>query len=113
MQSRPKMTLLQRAKQFMPFAALRGFQELLQEVARYREEKKELSADQLEVLDRELRRIPLGRNIAVLYYDGRTYTRYTGILRKVDEVRHTLYVGDKEIPVSQILRITEVESRSP
>ena len=32
---RPKMTLLQRAKQFMPFAALKGFQELLDETAPY------------------------------------------------------------------------------
>ena len=48
---RPKMTLLQRAKQFMPFAALKGFQELLDETARYKECRKELSEEQLEVLD--------------------------------------------------------------
>ena len=42
---RPKMTLLQRAKQFMPFAALKGFQELLDETARYKECRKELSEE--------------------------------------------------------------------
>ena len=32
-----KMTNLQRAKQFMPFAALKGFEERLAAVAKYRE----------------------------------------------------------------------------
>ena len=43
---RSKMTLLQRAKQFMPFAALKGFEALLEEEATYVERRKVLSEEQ-------------------------------------------------------------------
>ena len=45
-----KMSRLQRAKQFMPFAALKGFETLLAAVARPTEMRVELSEDQLEEL---------------------------------------------------------------
>ena len=40
-----KMSRLQRAKQFMPFAALKGFETLLAAVARPKEMRVELSGD--------------------------------------------------------------------
>lgn len=51
---RSKMTLLQRAKQFMPFAALKGFEALLEQEATYVERRKVLSEEQLEELDHQL-----------------------------------------------------------
>ncbi len=47
-----RMSRLQRAKQFMPFAALKGFETLLAAVARPKENRVELSEDQLEELNR-------------------------------------------------------------
>ena len=46
-----RMSRLQRAKQFMPFAALKGFEALLAAVARPKEPGVVLSVDQLEVLN--------------------------------------------------------------
>ena len=43
-----RMSRLQRAKQFMPFAALRGFAALLAAVARPKEAGVELSEDQID-----------------------------------------------------------------
>ena len=43
-----RMSRLQRAKQFMPFAALKGFEALLSAVARPKESRVELSEDQIE-----------------------------------------------------------------
>ena len=40
-----RMSRLQRAKQFMPFAALKGFETLLSAVARSKEARVELSED--------------------------------------------------------------------
>jgi len=40
-----------RAKQFLPFDALKGFQEALREKEREFEEKRELSEESLKVLD--------------------------------------------------------------
>ena len=45
-----RMSRLQRAKQFMPFAALRGFEALLTAVARPKEDRAELSEDQIDEL---------------------------------------------------------------
>ena len=42
-----RMSRLQRAKQFMPFAALKGFEALLSAVARPKEARVELSEDQI------------------------------------------------------------------
>ena len=44
------MSRLQRAKQFMPFAALKGFETLLSAVARPKEARVELSEDQIDEL---------------------------------------------------------------
>ena len=46
-----RMSRLQRAKQFMPFAALRGFEALLTAVARPKEDRAELSEDQIDELN--------------------------------------------------------------
>ena len=43
-----RMSRLQRAKQFMPFAALRGFEALLAAVAKPKENRAELSEDQID-----------------------------------------------------------------
>ena len=43
-----RMSRLQRAKQFMPFAALKGFETLLAAVAKPKEVQIELSEDQID-----------------------------------------------------------------
>ena len=47
-----RMSRLQRAKQFMPFAALKGFEALLAAVARPKENRVELSEDQIDELNK-------------------------------------------------------------
>ena len=46
-----RMSRLQRAKQFMPFAALKGFEALLTAVASPKEDRAELSEDQIDELN--------------------------------------------------------------
>lgn len=105
---RPKMTLLQRAKQFMPFAALKGFQELLEETAQYKESRKELSEEQLEVLDRQCKGLVIGNFVSVVYHNGRAYDTVQGRLQKVDAVYRTMTVGEVTVPMSHIVRVTTI-----
>ena len=56
-----RMSRLQRAKQFMPFAALKGFETLLAAVARPKEVRVELSEDQLEELNRTIQSLTDGK----------------------------------------------------
>lgn len=105
---RPKMTLLQRAKQFMPFAALKGFQELLDETARYKESCKELSEEQLEVLDIQCKGLVVGNLVSVVYHNGRAYDTVQGRLQQIDIVYRTMTVGDVLVPMSRIMRVTTI-----
>lgn len=105
---RPKMTLLQRAKQFMPFAALKGFQELLEETARYKENRKELSEEQLEVLDTQCKGLVIGDVVSVVYYNGRVYDTVQGRLQQIDTVYRTMTVGDVLVPMSHIMWVTTI-----
>ena len=73
-----RMSRLQRAKQFMPFAALKGFEALLATVARPKEARVELSEDQLEELNTVLQSIRCGDWVRVVYYDKHKYTELIG-----------------------------------
>ena len=106
---RPKMTLLQRAKQFMPFAALKGFQELLEETARYTENRKELSEEQLEELDRQLYSMVRGQRVRVIYYTGRYYHQVEGVLDAINPVHRTIKVQGQQIPLSQITQLSSLD----
>ena len=53
----PRMPRAERAKQFMPFAALRGYDDLIEDRQTLRIPRRRLSEDEREVLDARLRRI--------------------------------------------------------
>lgn len=106
---RSKMTLLQRAKQFMPFAALKGFEALLEEEATYVERRKVLSEEQLEELDHQLQQLTTGDMISVEYYSGRSYVRIQGRLRKIDPLHKTMTVRETVIPMGSILQVNPLD----
>ena len=56
-----RMSRLQRAKQFMPFAALKGFETLLAAVAKPKEVQIELSEDQIDELNKNFTNYTLWR----------------------------------------------------
>ena len=106
---RPKMTLLQRAKQFMPFAALKGFQEMLEETAAYKEGRKRLSEEQLEELDRQLHSMVRGQRVRVVYYTGRRYHQVEGVLDTINPAHRTIKVQGQQIGISQIIKLTSLD----
>ena len=57
-----------RARQFMPFDALKGYKEAIKEKQKVIVEKKELSEDDAIVLSRKLNEIKKGDMIKVIYY---------------------------------------------
>ncbi|MDU3879335.1 MAG: hypothetical protein E7G82_08385 [Veillonella sp.] len=65
-----RMSRLQRAKQFMPFAALKGFEVLLAAVARPKENRVELSEDQIEELNRTIQSLAIGKPAHSLFIEG-------------------------------------------
>lgn len=91
----PQMPLYDRAAQFAPFAALTGYDDLVEETARVTDEKIELGESQREVLDRQQAFIAIHINekplIEVTYFvadtkkSGGKYVVKSGNLKRIDD----------------------------
>lgn len=107
------MDRVQRAKQFMPFAALKGFEEKIRLAEFHPVDKIEFFDDAAEELDRRLRTVRPGDMISIIYYQktprGGTYLRRTGMVSNIDLIDRTLTVVKERIPFSDLyeLRIEE------
>lgn len=125
----PKMLLSQRAKIFSPFAALKGFEEAIDEKIQVYVEKRELNDEEQEALESALSRLhDLTRNrrtakenrvtAAVTFFvpcadenheaygRGGSYEHYTGTVWKVDPVlTKSLLIGDRTIEFSELAEI--------
>ena len=80
---REKMSRENRAKQFMPFAALKGFEEALEKKEKIVVPKAELCDDYKEQLDFRLSQMQCGDMVTVVYFSDDNYVRITGILSKM------------------------------
>lgn len=102
----------QRAKQFMPFAALKGFEQEL-EAAEFRPvEKVVFSEDAAEELDRKLHEVRRGDMVSVIYYKktarGGTCLTRTGMVSKVDLLDRSLTLVKERIPFADLYDIERV-----
>lgn len=108
-----QMSMRSRAAQFLPFAALGGFDETLRELARSTVEKIELAEDASDELDAALRRaVSGGGEVEVTYFvpdarkPGGEYVTVRGRIKRVDPVAGVLYLGSGEwIALEDILSV--------
>lgn len=105
MGNRPKMNTADRAKQFLPFDALKGFREALQEKERIVVPKKELSEEEKEELDLSFRLVCRGDIIRVVYYHNGEYVEQTGMVAKIEETGRILTVVQTKISFADIVAI--------
>ena len=102
-----RMSIMERAAQFSPFAALTGYSESVKETARITKDKIELSEDmkyeidnKLQLIEDHLKEKP---EINVLYFikdkkkSGGDYSEYNGIIRRIDKVNGKIIFMDKTI----------------
>lgn len=92
-----KMSREDRAKQFMPFAALKGYSEALQKKERIIVPRRELSEEYGEELDRKLRQVQEGEMVSVVYYCRGEYVRLTGKVAKIDKEARMLRIVNEKI----------------
>lgn len=126
----PPMQHSQQAKIFSPFAALKGFEEAIDDKRKLYVEKRELNDEEQAALDRTLRTlhertanlrmakenclrarvtyyVPCMDENHEAYGCRGSYESFCGIVWKVDAVlHHTLLIGDREIDLSDISAIT-------
>ena len=96
-----------RARQFLPFAALRGFDEMLREIEKQTEPKKELTEEDLRLLDEKMKSIGRGSQVCIVHYEKNAYTETKGTVSFLDPVFRRIFIGEKNIFFDDILSISE------
>ena len=96
-----------RAKQFAPFAALKGLDEALAEKERIRVEKRLLSEERLSELNDKLMGLTVGQIVTVVHYDPieREYIQLTGMVAKIDAQNRILRIVSESIKFDNLIEI--------
>lgn len=113
---RRPMSMEERAAQFSPFAALTGYGDAIRETGRITGEKRELSEEEREILDRKQNRLLAVRGerpeITVTYFvpdgkkEGGSYVTETGRFGKIDRYGRYLQLDSGiRIPLDNIARL--------
>lgn len=101
-----KMPIEDRAKQFMPFAALKGLPDALAAKEKVTVPKIELSEEMAEELDRKMHELVKGGIASVVYFHRDEYIKITGMVARIDETSRLLQIVNTKIPFDDILEIT-------
>lgn len=112
----PPMSLLNRAAQFSPFAALTGHNEAIQETARLTDSFIELSEDRKRQLDKQLQLIQenpeLEPEVEVTYFQpddkkvGGTYVTVCGRVKRIrGQERQIVFTDGTVLPIDYLFEI--------
>ena len=99
----------QRARQFMPFAALTGYYSLVREQERITEPKRTLPEEEQARIDALLSQVHKGSMITVTYYDKDAYLTRHGMVSVFTPEFHTLTLVKTPIAFRDILDIKIIQ----
>lgn len=98
--TRPQMSMMDRAAQFSPFAALTGYDGAIKETARLTDEKSELGDEAISILNMKLQMLTEAfedrPEVCITYFKpderkaGGAYLRVSGVVKKIDEFERIL-----------------------
>ena len=112
--TRPRMSAIDRAAQFSPFAALTGYDASIKESARLTDARIELDDSQKEEIGEKLRLVTgqPDAEIKITYFlpdtkkTGGKYVLAAGAVKKVDEYERMIIMGDgKQIPIDEVIDV--------
>lgn len=107
---RVRMSVAHRAKQFAPFAALKGFEDCVRKKEELYFPYQELSEESQEELNRKLHLLKYHEQITLTYFQeypnhpGNVgqYKKITGTVEYIDPLYRYIRIGDKEIDITSI-----------
>lgn len=94
-----------RAKQFMPFAPLKGFKEALREKEKVIVPKRVLTSDDIDNLNYKFPQLKKGMVVKVVYYSDDNYIELEGIITRIDNDNRILTIVKTKIFYDEILDI--------
>lgn len=96
------MTVSERAKQFLPFAAVKGLPEALAKKEKVAETKIEMTDELAALLDQKLQQLSKGERVTVTYFNTDRYEKISGEIICLDIVYRTLQIQDTVINFEEI-----------
>jgi len=94
-----------RAKQFLPFASLKGYYDEIRERQRVIEPRRDRSDEENTLLSNQMNQIKKGMMIKVKHYVKDAYEITEGLVTQVDPVFHTLTIVKSKISLDDIIQI--------
>lgn len=102
--TRPQMSMMDRAAQFSPFAALTGYDGAIKETARLTDEKVELDDETISILNMKIQMLVETSEdkpeVCITYFHpdekktGGSYVHATGVVKRIDEIERILVLTD-------------------
>ncbi len=103
------MSRADRAKQFMPFAALRGYDQVVKERERIVCEKEDLAEERIEQLSKTVSVLKKGDMVKAKYYKIDAYETISGVVTVIDTTMRYLKVIKTLIPFDDLYQIEIIE----
>ena len=100
------MPLSQRAKIFAPFAALKGFEDLIRQQEETYEEMPELSDDQYEDLNFAMNSIRTGDYVTVRYFRDFHIRTLSGLVERIAIQKKAIRINAEQIGFDEMIEIT-------
>lgn len=94
-----------RATIFMPFDAIAGFREGLEQACKECNTKKSISEDMANELNKKLKELKKGDKVKITYYYNLDYNEIIGNVKKVDEIYKELILDNAKITFDDILDV--------
>lgn len=115
-ETRPQMSMIDRAAQFSPFAALTGYDAAIKETGRLTDDKVELDEESLNDLNMRYQilfdKLDEHPDVAITYFkadetkDGGAYLTITDKIKKIDEYERLITTSDgTKIPMDDVLML--------
>jgi hypothetical protein len=101
-----------RAKQFLPFAALKGYYDEIRERTRVIEPRRERTEDENNRLSDIMNQLKKGMMVKIKFYRGDAYETLEGLITHIDLTFRTLTLVKTKLDLDDIYEITCDEIRS-
>ncbi|MCD7772402.1 MAG: YolD-like family protein [Oscillospiraceae bacterium] len=122
-ETRPHMSMRDRAAQFSPFAALTGYDAAVKETARLTDQRADLDekmkqniSERLNLIQENLTAAPF---VEITYFvpderkEGGAYCTATGTVKRIDDFQRLVTLTDgRDIPIDEIIEISGAMFRS-